>query len=151
MDREAWCAVIHGVAKSRTRLSDWTELNWDNCSEQEESSSSPCLSVADYFLSCLPIQRENWYSISVKKNTDYIMYLNICSYFCIWYIFHRFIYTQNYTEIFFLLNVTFCKFIGKNNLRCHDQNESFCQLSNNCINVFIWGNIIWTFAYIFRI
>ena len=27
MDREAWHAVIHGVAKSRTWLSDWTELN----------------------------------------------------------------------------------------------------------------------------
>ena len=28
LDREAWRAAIHGVAKSRTRLSDWTELKW---------------------------------------------------------------------------------------------------------------------------
>ena len=28
MDREAWHAAIHGVTKIRTRLSDWTELNW---------------------------------------------------------------------------------------------------------------------------
>ena len=31
MDREAWRAAIHGVAKSRTRLSNWTELNWTEC------------------------------------------------------------------------------------------------------------------------
>ena len=28
MDREAWRAAVHGVTKSRTWLSDWTELNW---------------------------------------------------------------------------------------------------------------------------
>ena len=34
MDREVWCAVVHGVTKSRTRLSDWTELNWTDQSCQ---------------------------------------------------------------------------------------------------------------------
>ena len=32
MDREAWRAAVHGVAKSQTRLSDWTELQWGQCS-----------------------------------------------------------------------------------------------------------------------
>ena len=32
MDREAWRAVVHGVTKSRTWLSDWTELNWTEAS-----------------------------------------------------------------------------------------------------------------------
>ena len=34
MDREAWRAAVRGVTKSRTRLSDWTELNWFVMAEQ---------------------------------------------------------------------------------------------------------------------
>ena len=35
MDREAWWVVVHGVAKSWTQLSDWTELNWP-CTHQKQ-------------------------------------------------------------------------------------------------------------------
>ena len=38
MDREAWRAAIPGVAKSQTRLNDWTELNWDRLSEEFKES-----------------------------------------------------------------------------------------------------------------
>ena len=43
MDREAWRAAIHGVAKSRTWLSDWTELNWTELSfRNPRCNSSHC-------------------------------------------------------------------------------------------------------------
>ena len=35
MDREAWRAAVHGVAKSQTWLGDWTELNWSELNEAE--------------------------------------------------------------------------------------------------------------------
>ena len=43
MDREAWRAAIHGVAKSRTRLSDWTELKCNNQNlQRQEGSHGTC-------------------------------------------------------------------------------------------------------------
>ena len=41
MDRETWSAVIHGVAKSRTRLSDWTELKLKKGSRSQGKHSDP--------------------------------------------------------------------------------------------------------------
>ena len=39
MDREAWRAAVHGVAKSRTQLSDWTKLNWTVGSSEKQLNS----------------------------------------------------------------------------------------------------------------
>ena len=61
MDREAWRAAIHGVAKSRTRLSDWTELNWT-----ELNPSSHVIKTLWYF--CTKMQQSltlSWFIISV--------------------------------------------------------------------------------------
>ena len=56
MDREAWRAAIHGVAKSWTRLSDWTELNWTEASEHATCS------LGDMTFCCglEPHWRGNW-------------------------------------------------------------------------------------------
>ena len=54
MDREAWSATIHGVTKSRTWLSDWTELNWTELNWTENAlQSCPPLQVAE----CLNLQK----------------------------------------------------------------------------------------------
>ena len=46
MDREAWCAAIHGVAESQTRLSDWTELNWRLLPEALAAPKGSCCANA---------------------------------------------------------------------------------------------------------
>ena len=45
MDREAWRAVIHGVAKSRTWLSNWSELSMCTCSYKLREEISTCFSI----------------------------------------------------------------------------------------------------------
>ena len=37
MDREVWRAAVHGVPKSQTQLKDWTELNWGNYKQKNQT------------------------------------------------------------------------------------------------------------------
>ena len=48
MDREAWHATIHGVAKSWTQLSDWTELNWTEVCKRDLTTMMFCACVRVY-------------------------------------------------------------------------------------------------------
>ena len=59
MDREAWHAAIHGVRKSRTWLSDWTELNW---------TEVPC-SQRPWRVSFTPVPKEYALSSVGAQNT----------------------------------------------------------------------------------
>ena len=55
MDREAWRAAIHGVAKSRTRLSGWNELNWRGVIDMV------CLYLSLFFIRKLMLRWTNNY------------------------------------------------------------------------------------------
>ena len=63
MDREAWRAAVHEVAKSQTRLSDWTELDWT-----ELSFCLPFLSSCDQ---------------SLLGSTSYLLLTTPTLYFCL--------------------------------------------------------------------
>ena len=47
MDREAWRAAVHGVAKSWTQLSDWTELNSKGSYQPRDQTHISCVSCRD--------------------------------------------------------------------------------------------------------
>ena len=55
MNREAWCAVIHGVAKSWTWLSDWTEMNWTEWDWMPWSQFFECCILSQLFHSPLSL------------------------------------------------------------------------------------------------
>ena len=57
MDREAWHAAIHGVAKSQTRLSDWTELNWT----EEKQNKSMKIWLGEFVVDTFRIMTKNAY------------------------------------------------------------------------------------------
>ena len=55
LDREAWRAAVHGVAKSRTRLSDWTELNWSSRGSLEVLDPQPLPLPCPHWPPCNPM------------------------------------------------------------------------------------------------
>ena len=66
MDREAWRAAVHGVAKSWTRLSDWTDLNWN---------------LLGYFFLKIEVQLiYNVVLISAVQQTYSVIHTYICTY-----------------------------------------------------------------------
>ena len=64
MNREALRTAIHGVAKSRTRLSDWTELNWTmKVTASQQGQTSPWRIWSVYcFYSCWVMSASLWHS-----------------------------------------------------------------------------------------
>ena len=72
-DREAWCAAVHGVTKSRTWLSDWTELNWSDSHNHLQSTWSNynpplCSIMVTYFLAQIPTHITPWKYIFLTFN-----------------------------------------------------------------------------------
>ena len=60
MDREAWHTAVHGIAKSRTQLSNWTELNWSqHCNRRyfhmEKVKIKSLFSLSQWYCLCLPV------------------------------------------------------------------------------------------------
>ena len=65
MDREAWRATVHGVTKSQTRLSLWTELNLGICPKEMKTYTHTKENYRRMFMSALFIINNNWKQVQM--------------------------------------------------------------------------------------
>ena len=71
-DREAWCAAIHGVTKSRTWLSDWTKLNssWRNLRLSKINIIDQCILSSRFLSNIYNIYKSEMFKIVPESRLD---------------------------------------------------------------------------------
>ena len=76
MEREAWCAAVHGVSKNGTWLSDWTEANWTELSilYLHRTVASFVVNATVIPLICNVQWQSNWNCPKHKINRNYFIY-----------------------------------------------------------------------------
>ena len=69
-DRQAWHAVVHGVANSRTQLSDWSELNWTERRQGYTMGEKRASTISDIGKqdSCMQMNQTGSFSYTIYKN-----------------------------------------------------------------------------------
>ena len=97
MDREAWRAVIHGVAKSQTRLSNWNELNWTELNLKLNPIQPHCKYLIHYFYFMLNVLPYSLLNVHILERWDLTCVL--FSLYCFFFFFTKNIYFHGFTVI----------------------------------------------------
>ena len=78
MDREAWCAVMYWVAKSQTRLSDWSERNWTDIEHIPGPWESHILDIlSEWFFSPHFNQLRHFDNHCACNTADWTLYIKL--------------------------------------------------------------------------